>query len=256
MKKTKLLSWKLLLVGALNFSCISSVIYTPQVQAQSVGQRIQSLLSSQKKKLGTASGRSRGGAIRGECPAVVDTRLIALAPDTNLGATVEGSPTFWFYIPYSQSMGVEYARFVLSDPQGGGLKQPIWVELPETPGIVKLNLPEDKSIWVDGKSLKAGHKYNWSFSVICDNTQPAGNPTISGWIERVELSSELESQLEKENSARNYLTYLEEGIWYEAIDQLVQNRDIYIDDWTGLLSHYKLPELSSNQIGELRLVGQ
>ena len=255
MKNIKLLSGKFLLAGALSFSLTSYLIYAPQVQAQSVGERIRALFSSQEE-LGTASGRSRGGASRGECPAVEDTNLAVLGPSNNLGSTIESSPTLWFYIPYSKSMGLESAKFFLSHPQGAGLKQAIWVELPDTPGIVKLNLPEDKSIWVNGKSLEAGKQYDWYFSVICDENQPAGNPTVSGSIKRVELSPELENQLQKENPARNYLTYLENGIWYEAIDRLVENRDIYIDDWTGLREEYDLPELSQNQIGELRLVGQ
>lgn len=255
MKNIKLLSGKLLLASALTFSCISSVIYAPQVQAQSVGERLRALFSSQEE-LGTASGRVQGGASRGECPAVVDSSLMVLGPKNNVGTTVETSPTFWFYIPYAKTIEIEYAKFLLLDPQGGGLKQAISVELPDTPGIVKLNLPEDKSIWVNGKSLEAGKQYDWYFSVICDENQPAGNPTVSGSIKRVELSPELENQLQKENPARNYLTYLENGIWYEAIDRLVENRDIYIDDWTGLREEYDLPELSQNQIGELRLVGQ
>ncbi|MFP4099720.1 DUF928 domain-containing protein [Coleofasciculus sp.] len=252
--KIKSLAGQILLVSALTFPLVDSVINPPQVQAQSVTQRIGSLFSSQKK-LGTASGRSRGGAIRGECPAAVDKSIIALGPENNLGSTLKADPTLLFYMPYAQSMGVKYGRFVLLDEAGNFvLQQPIFVELPENPGIVRFTPPTTESVGANGKSIEVGKQYQWVFSVICNPEQPAGNPTVSGWIKRVAPSPELENQLEQKSTDTDYLTYLNHGIWYEAINQLAQNRDAYSEDWAGLLNHYDLSEFTQSSIGELRPV--
>lgn len=253
MLTTKSLFWRIVLVSTLIFLIVSSVVNPPQVQAQSATERIELLISSQERTLGQAPGRTRGGATRGVCFSTgVDEPVIVLGPDNNVGSTVKAFPTFLFYVPYTQSMGIKRAKFMLLDEQENAvLKEPIFVELGETPGIFSLTLPSQESIWMNGKSLEVGKRYEWYFSIICNSDKPDSNVNIHGWLERVELSPDLEEQLQKEPQEKFYKAYQENNIWYEAIAQLAQNRDIYPEDWATLLKQYGLSEFARKPIIEL-----
>jgi len=80
-------------------------------QAQSFFSRIRDIINPQRRSQ-SASGRSRGGSVRGRCaaPELADTRLTALIPDTNVGLTVADYPTFWFYVPYGRTDNVSMAE--------------------------------------------------------------------------------------------------------------------------------------------------
>ncbi|MEB3291754.1 MAG: DUF928 domain-containing protein, partial [Synechococcales bacterium] len=122
-------------------------------------------VTSPSTKRGTASGRSRGGAVRGNCAAVNVPpggvkELVALIPKNNIGATTSALPTFWFYLPNYQFQSianpkpvrVEKGILALLDDRGQPvLKQPLLVTLPEQAGFARLTLPSDAAVWVNGK---------------------------------------------------------------------------------------------------------
>jgi len=84
-------------------------------------------------------GRRRGAGSREEyCSS--EEKLVALMPETNFGLTIAERPTFWFYVPY-QGNELE-AEFLLEDNEGNKIDSKI-VALNNTPGIVKVSLPEN-----------------------------------------------------------------------------------------------------------------
>jgi hypothetical protein len=71
-------------------------------------------------------------------------------------------PTFWFYIPYSPPLSIE---FVLQDEA----KQTVYqtpVTLFGTPGVVSLSLPSTAA------PLEIGKRYRWYFNIYCNPRQP------------------------------------------------------------------------------------
>lgn len=234
-------------------------------QAQSIFDKLRQLASPPTQR-GTAAGRSRGGAIRGNCAMVNrnagdESNLIALIPKSNVGTTVAAYPTFWFYVPkfwflptegFSTSaklVPVTVGEFMLLDEQGlPVLKQSISIRLPEQPGFSRFTLPEDPSFWLPGKSLEVGKRYNWFFSVVCDANQPAKNPTVKGWVERVAPPANLKEQLQQVPVGDRYRVYVENGDWYESLTLLAENRATARESWLEVLTQLGLSQTANAPI--------
>jgi hypothetical protein len=180
------------------------------------------------------SGRNQGGGGRGPlCPAFLAASIKALVPAQNAavdlpsstefvwGRTTEEYPTLWFYVPYESSV-LKLAKLVVLDENKQLLPQyPLMIDLTETPGIISVHFPHP---------LELNKQYGWYFSVICSTDKPSRNPSIRGWIERVDPIAE-----------KTYQAYAENGIWYDLATDLVEHYqrepDRYREDWLGLLEY-------------------
>jgi hypothetical protein len=257
-------------------TAIDGTIVTLPVQAQSLIDKLGKLIAPPPRK-GSASGRSRGGAIRGNCTAInrgfdMETDLVALIPKDNFGKTIEANPTFWFYVPTfgllpskaaeprhvaePQLIPIKVGEFMLLDDAGKPmLKRPIAVNLPEQSGFVRFTLPTDQSFWLPDKSLQVGKQYNWFFSIVCDIKQPAKNPTARGWVERIEAPADLPEKLQKTPVADRYTVYIENGAWYESLTLLAENRQTTTEnDWLALLKQLGLAKIANDPITVLEPV--
>ena len=195
-------------------------------------------------KLGTPVGRTRGAAGRGRCSEIAtlpsnqfdisEFTLTALIPPIEKslnrveqlpkpalsqvvwGKTLEAYPSFWFYIPFVyKESELEYAKFVMLDEDRHIVVEPIFFRLPNKvdvtgkPSIAKLTLPANL------KPLEINKQYNWFFSIICDESKPSRNPSVTGWIQREALPV---------LAPQNYLYYARSGIWYDAVTRLIESR--------------------------------
>lgn len=159
-----------------------------------------------------APGKRRGASTRdGYCSS--DEEVIALVPGTNLGLTVAERPTFLVYVPY-ESNGLE-AEFSLKDREGNEVYQQI-VALKNTPGIVKVRLPETVS------PLDVEQLYSWRFSVRCNPSNRLDDAFVYGGVERMPMSSELESQLQDKNQRERIAVYAENGLWFDVLTTTIQ----------------------------------
>jgi hypothetical protein len=232
-------------VGGLGLSAVA------QAQSQSFFSRIRDIINPRRRSQ-TASGRSRGGSVRGRCvaPERADTRLTALIPNTNLGLTISAYPTFWFYIPYQRTDDINTAEFMLLDADRRPvLTKSVLVNLPETPGIVRFSLSPS------AQPLDIGQEYNWHFSINCSLRHPSRNPGVSGWVRRVAEPPELAARLNTLPDQQHYLAYAEHEIWYEVLTELSQYRDRYPEDWSVMLQSMNLPEaVAQSSIHELQPV--
>lgn len=217
---------------------------SPPAQAQSAGERIVNLFRRERKQ-GRPSGRARGTAVRDEfCFSVTSQPLTALVSEENLETTVAEYPTFWFYLPWGRSETVTQARFVLFDQnQRPVLDQKMM--LPDAPGIVSVKLPKTKP------PLEVGKRYNWFFQVLCEEQERSRNPWVSGWVERVEVSSELVRQLETLPESEQYRAYLEHSISQDALTQLALYRSVHAEAWMSLLDYFKLEEVADAPVTQL-----
>jgi hypothetical protein len=133
-------------------------------------------------------------------------------PSSVWGQTTEEYPTFLFYVPYAfKESQIEYGKFVLLDKDKKMIAKPVLFKLPDgnLPSIAKLTLPKSMG------PLKDGDEYNWYFSIVCNDKKPSRNPSVSGWIEKIESSAYLPT----------YLNYANKGIWYDAVSRLIASQN-------------------------------
>jgi len=207
--------------------------------------RFQLALKFRLPPKGAPGRRRHAGSRDGYCSS--NEELIALMPGTNFGLTVAERPTFWFYIPY-QSNGLE-AEFWLKDRKGNKIYQQI-VALKNIPGIVKVSLPETVS------SLEIEQLYSWRLSVICNRSDRDDDAFVWGGVERVSMSSELESQLKDKTEREHMKIYAENGLWFDVLTTLAEllsanSQDKALDeDWVELLQQVGLEEISSKPLVE------
>ena len=162
------------------------------------------------------------------------------------GLTIGEQPTFLFYLPYIEDPDIaafetpqkRVAQFVLldDDTKRPVLNELMAVELSDTPRLVEYRL---------SSSLETGKLYNWYFSVICDAEKRSRNPVVRGWIQRVELTPELQMDLDKASNPRQYLVYAKHGIWFDTVSALLKTWRYFPikDDWLALLAQFKLNQV-------------
>lgn len=196
-----------------------------------------------------APGKRADAGSRSGCP-VLNKRLVALVPATNIGLTLAERPTFWFNIPY-QSNSNSLINFQLLDEEETVVYEKTFPAL-ETPGIVNINLPNSLP------ALQIGKKYQWVLSFTCD---PASNETsalVNGYVERVAVTPQLKQKLETALTPRErILLYAENGLWYDTLNALIaelRNKPTdaqLVKDWQGLLQQapeVQLPELVNKPV--------
>lgn len=137
-------------------------------------------------------------------------------PDRVLGLTAAAQPVFWFYHPYS-SQGNLSGELELREVINGKLKRLSrqTVGLPSTPGLMPVQLQD--------KSLEAGKKYQWVFSVQCIPGEPSANDTVSGWVQRVD-NPKLQGELQKLKTPKQKVqAYAKAGLWHETLTILADD---------------------------------
>lgn len=178
------------------------------------------------------------------------TPLTALIPVTNLGLTIATNPTFFFYIPKTSAKEL---RFVLLDEEKGNQVYKATFTPPNTSGIVSINLPIDKSL----PQLEVGKDYHWYFQINCSAKQleqDIGDIYVDGWVQQVEPSLTLTSQLEQASPREQVELYLNNHLWYDALTTLAKQRRSDPDDlvvaneWKALLQSEKLDEIAQEPL--------
>ncbi|NET05094.1 MAG: DUF928 domain-containing protein [Symploca sp. SIO2B6] len=192
-----------------------------EVQAQS---RNENFLERVLRRLTTRPKRTqrpatnRGGGNREDLCRYTKEDLVALVPAapekgySYLEQTIKEHPTFFFYVPYSPRLGLE-AKFVLKDADEETVYKTKFL-LVNTPGLIDVPIPATQS------GLETSQQYRWAFSVICNPSNPSGNATVNGWIERVnfrDLSTIDPTNLSEQELLRLYADHL---IWFDMLNIL------------------------------------
>jgi hypothetical protein len=170
-----------------------------------------------------------GAGVRGKtCVAAqLNKPLTALMSNrNNQTETVSGNPTFFVYVPTNNA---EIGEFILRDNQGKEIaSQEISVD--KKSGIFKIRLP--KSV-----SLEVGGKYQWEFSLDCESLPKDRNVSISGEIQRVELSAEAKEELAKAiEPLQQARVYANNNIWQETLSIMAGERCNSPEEWVELLN--------------------
>ncbi len=192
------------------------------------------------------AGRRKPASPRGPC-SPSEKSLMALLPKTNLGLTVTGYPTFFFYIPQTP---IATAEFVLLDEENKTKVYETTFTIRGKTGIASLTLPASKTL----PPLAVGKTYHWYISMICDPEDRSGDIYVDGWVQRVEANPNLVSQLEKASSRDRIALYRKNDLWFDTLRTLAERRRLSPDDtaiateWTSLLKSVGLDEIAQEPL--------
>lgn len=207
------------------------------------------------RPLGRPRGNSSTGAVRGGCtaqPGIKNRQLLTLVNSNASVLTAQGRPTLWFYIPFGRDEDVTTVEFeLLDEDQNPVLKnKTIALQLPDKPGIAKFTLPTTE------QPLTPGKEYFWVLRVMCDSSDFSSNPTISGWIKRVQPSPAIANQLKSTPPQNQYTIYAKNQMWFEQISSLAEHRTKQRQEWSNLLSKFNLKDFVQAAPNELRPVSR
>lgn len=194
-----------------------------------------------------------GGAVR--CGSKVElSALVVTIPDEDyifsyFGLTTADRPVFYFY--NRDRTRQEQVFFMLMEgdaehpPRESTTIYETTFDIPEGVGIISFNLPPDVT-------LKEGKIYQW----YIEDSSEVSVEWLYGWIERIETPPELADRLaEAETEIERAKTYAEAGIWYDALETLMQERQVADTPdvqakWESLLKYLGWSERTFNELVE------
>jgi hypothetical protein len=186
-------------------SASSKVLFTPPL--------------TDKKPTKTSGAGSRGGKCIQASPveasaepsvkALAKPPLMVLMPVVNTGLTSAEHPSFWIYVPETPAK-----RAVLSLRENG-LKphSQTFFDIPETPGVISLSLPQS------APALEVGKTYQWAVILICGEKLSPNDPVIVSWVSRIASTPSTQP-----TTLGKAAVYGRQGIWFDALTALGQAR--------------------------------
>lgn len=151
--------------------------------------------------------------------------LVAIIPESNLGATAVAEPTLWLSVPEVTS--AKQLEFYLFNTQDEIIYQTSLTVEPAS-NLVGLDLGN----MVGAPKLEVDQRYRWAASIICNPNSRSENISVEGWVDRVEAS-----------------TPDDKGLWYDHLGALVdqlqrqpQNQDV-LSQWHTLMASARLDQI-------------
>ena len=157
---------------------------------------------------------SRGcEAIAGDKDTSIDVTLVA--PVDHTAYTVSGQPTFYWLAEHTINRTVEFTLVEDGNPN------PIYVQQ-----FDRLEAGMNHVALDSEQSLEVGKTYRWTVSVICNAQRRSADVFAHGWVERFEVSQELQARLDAANSPEDRAqAYAESSIWFDALASLTRDSD-------------------------------
>lgn len=173
-----------------------------------------------------------------------ELKLTALLPENQYGRTVSAHPTFFVYLPPTNSQEI---FFSIQDEARNSLYQTTLNGSGEG-GVISFTLPEN------APELALNTNYQWFFAPIEENSvlRP-DNYGVTGWIKRVENVAINNS----ENIIEQATDYAKAGVWYDTLELLVSaqkqdpNNEIFAREWHDLLEQVGLENIADQPISEV-----
>ncbi|MGB3654140.1 MAG: DUF928 domain-containing protein [Rivularia sp. (in: cyanobacteria)] len=172
------------------------------------------------------------------------------------GLTTDDYPTFWFFVPDDKSSITEM-EFVIKDESQNKSKTIYRTVLdkPEKPGIISVSTKKAIEPLQVSKT-KHQKKYHWflKLKVKCNPQQSAQLQAVDGWVERVNISSDLAKRIGQATPLQKAALYAENGIWHNALTtlgeaRLAKPKDApLLADWKSLLKSEELDSLANQPL--------
>ena len=187
--------------------------------------------------------------VPGKCENLPEASFTALVPENKIARTVSDYPTFFFYLPQPNA---ELAEFILEDENGNLIYEQA-LTIKNLSGVISVSIPANTNV----PPLEVGKKYTWVFSLVCDREDRLSDKVERGFLRRVELSAEILGELENAEPRQKTFIYAKNGIWQDALGNLVAarranpNAPVFQTDWESLLDSVTLPEIAKEPIVEM-----
>jgi hypothetical protein len=154
-----------------------------------------------------------GGATRGiDIQSDEDQGPVAaiLAPK-HTGLTVSEQPTLYWFVSKTSFVRIEVAREV-----EGSYRTVLQVDYPQAvaSGINAFSFADYNML------LQVGTDYRWSLIILGSGDGEDGELASSGTIRRVLPHESLMTKLSQNVDVSKFYTLAEEGVWYDAVDEL------------------------------------
>jgi len=199
-------------------------------------------------------GRREGAGTRGPCLIGGEhaVSLLPVVPESQLGSTLDGYPTFFWHLPQSKA---SFARFVLYDRYRGQELYRTELSVAGAPGVASFRLPNDGSVKIPKAGLETGKTYYWTVTLVCMNPVDPGDRSgdlrIQGFVQRVASPQGFQDKLRRATERDLPGIYASQGIWHETLTSLIKlRRDHPTDraiqsDWASLMQGIKLEQLAN-----------
>ena len=200
----------------------------------------------------TAPEQTVGAATRGGCYqdatsthlanfSSTQSSLMPLVPTSNFRLTIAEHPILSIYL----SAATSARQLVLSIREEGTTHHSqTFIPITGTPGIISLQPNHDSP------PLEVGKTYQWAVVLVCGERPSPNDPWIASWVRRVALPQPINQLTALEQAS----WYGEQGIWYDALNSLVQarrsqpNNQELIDIWAEFLESGGLKEISTDPL--------
>jgi hypothetical protein len=144
--------------------------------------------------------------------------LTLVVPQGNENLTINARPTFWFYLPQTQSKTLEFSLFEKTPNVLGEYKT----------GIYQVSLPIDRqgivtsyTLPANAPALNSGKTYEWAIALVCDPNNRQRDLNASSVIMRVELSAEMLNDIKQTPVLEQADIFAQMGIWSDLLTSLV-----------------------------------
>ena len=143
----------------------------------------------------------------------------AIVPQGNSGLTTQKHPTFWVYLPPTKAR-----QAMLSIAKAGA--SPHWqqsIDLTGKSGTMGIKLNEN------APGLGIGQNYRWALILVCGDRPHPNDPVVTAGIKRIEPAN-ITNHLPPNATRLDWAAwYARQGIWYDALDILAQEKSSLSD---------------------------
>ncbi|AUT02151.1 hypothetical protein CLI64_18155 [Nostoc sp. CENA543] len=196
------------------------------------------------------------GAARGQCTPQAISAVLPAKPtgmsttQIPVELTISDRPTFFVSVPETSA---QQATFLLRSEAGNEILLEKTLPLNANKGIMSYTLP------ADFPGLEVGKKYRWRFSLLCDPTggDRSGDPVAGGWIERVQPSTALATQLQTSTPKQRVFIYADNGYWHDTLKAIADLRAekpsdfTLVRDWIDLMNSAGLSAIANLPLNSL-----
>ncbi|MEM7591044.1 MAG: DUF928 domain-containing protein [Cyanobacteria bacterium P01_A01_bin.83] len=138
----------------------------------------------------------------------------AIMPPGNFGLTTKVKPNIYLYLPQNSAKQVVLAI----QNENKTIYERAFLPIETNNNIASFSLPKNKL------NLEADKNYQWKISVICSEHPKPGDPTFTGWIQRVEPTA-IQKQLNNKTNQERIQYFAENGYWYDLLDAVASQNN-------------------------------
>lgn len=156
----------------------------------------------------TGNGSSREGLLR--CSAT-EPAIQPLLPVGKYGLSLAEHPRIFVDVSGTTA---QQALLVMRSEDGLDYRQ-AFLPVPEAEGFSEFSLPEGT------QPLATNQTYQWSLSFICGDYFTLNDPTITGWVRRIDTSPAIEQAVSAGSPQEQAQWLSENGYWYDLTAMVV-----------------------------------